>query len=76
MIAHLLRSLARPIAQLFAGRAFPELVKRPAIQRQLRARARFQLGMVMAARGDRLYPHDLADTAPTVFGNVLATVAD
>jgi len=76
MIAHLLRALARPIAQLFAGRAFPTLIKNPAIQRQLRARARVPAGMVMVSRGERLYPHDPADTAPTAFGNVLATAAD
>jgi hypothetical protein len=76
MIAHLLRALARPIAQMFASRAFPALVKNPATQRQLRARVRATVGMAMAARGERLYPHDPADTAPTAFGNVLATAAD
>jgi len=76
MIAHLLRALARPIAQLFAGRAFPALVKNPAIQRQLLARARVPAGIVMGSRGERLYPHDPADTAPTAFGNVLAMAAD
>jgi hypothetical protein len=30
----------------------------------------------LASRGDRLYPHDPADTEPTAFGNVLAATAD
>lgn len=74
MLAHMLRALARPIAQLFAGRAFPELVKKPSTRNQHRVRARFAAGM--ASRGDRLYPHDPAETAPTAFGNVLAATAD
>jgi hypothetical protein len=32
--------------------------------------------MVMVSRGERLYPHDPADTAPAAFGNVLATAAE
>jgi hypothetical protein len=75
MLGHVLQALARPIAQLFAGRAWPELFQRPLIENQRRARARARLKELLS-RGDRLYPRDSADTAPTAFGNVLTAAAD
>jgi hypothetical protein len=75
MLGHVLQALARPIAQLFAGRAWPEPFRRPLIENQRRARARARLKELLS-RGDRLYPRDSADTAPTAFGNVLTAAAD
>lgn len=76
MVAHMLRAMARPIAQLFAGRAFPELIKQPTIRNQLRARARTRIGLAMLTQGERLHPLDPEETQPTAFGNVLAAAAD
>ena len=75
MLGHVLQALARPIAQLFAGRAWPEPFQRPLVENQRRARARARLKELLT-RGDRLYPRDPADTAPTAFGNVLTAAAD
>jgi hypothetical protein len=75
VLGHVLQALARPIAQMFAGRAWPELVQKPSIRGQLRARARARIDE-LTSRGDRLYPHDPADTAPTAFGNVLVAATD
>lgn len=75
VLGHVLQAFSRPIAQLFAGRAWPELFQRPLIENQRRARAGAKL-REMLSRGDRLYPRDPADTAPTAFGNVLTAAAD
>lgn len=76
MVAHMLRTMARPIAQFFAGRAFPRLVTEPSLRGQLQARSKAQVGSEMVSRGERLFPLDVRDTAPTSFGNVLAALAD
>src|SRR4051794_35421459 len=75
MLGHVLQALARPIAQLFAGRAWPERFQRPLIENQRRTRARARLKELLSS-GDRLFPRDAADTAPTAFGNVLSAAAD
>src|SRR5262245_8665694 len=70
MMAYLLQAMARPIGQLYAGRAYPEFIRRlllPA-QRSDRAHTRFDV----SARSTRLFPRDLDDLEPTAFGNVLA----
>jgi hypothetical protein len=76
MVAEMLRAMARPIARWYIGRAFPELIKHPSLQHQLRARARARIGLGMVLRGDRLFPHDPTDTEPTAFGNVVAAGVD
>jgi multisubunit Na+/H+ antiporter MnhF subunit len=76
MLAHMLRALARPIAQLFAGRAYPQFVQQESVRGQLKARQRTRIGSEMLARGERLFPLDANETAPTAFGNVLAAAAD
>jgi hypothetical protein len=76
MIAYMLRSLGRPIAQLFAGRTIPGFAKDTSIRSQLRARRRARVTSAMISRGERLFPVDPAETAPTAFGNVLAAAAD
>jgi hypothetical protein len=76
MLAHMLRAMARPIAQVYAGRSLPELLRKPSVVHQRRARARSSTGLLMASRGERLYPHDAAETAPTAFGNAIVAAAD
>jgi hypothetical protein len=76
MVAHMLRTMARPIAQLFAGRAFPRLVMEPSLRGQLKARSTARVGSDMVSRGERLFPLDAREMAPTAFGNVLAALAD
>src|SRR5438093_241597 len=43
VLGHVMQALARPIAQLFAGRAWPELFQKTSIRSQLRARARARI---------------------------------
>jgi hypothetical protein len=76
MVAYMLRSLGRPIAQLFAGHTFPRVVKDKSVRSQLRARSRARLSSAMISRNERLVPVDPTDTAPTALGNVLAAAAD
>src|SRR5829696_5016324 len=76
MVAYMLRSLGRPIAQLFAGHTFPRVVKDKSVRSQLRARRRARLSSAMISRDERLVPVDPTDTAPTALGNVLAAAAD
>lgn len=76
MIAHLLSAMARPIATVYAGRAFPTPVREWSIRGQLNARLRTRASTITGAREDRLYPRDPAETQPTAFGNVLAATAD
>jgi hypothetical protein len=76
MLAHLLSALARPIATVFAGRAFPGPVREWSMRGQLNARLRNRASTFRDGREDRLYPRDPADIQPTAFGNVLAATAD
>ncbi len=76
MLAHLLSGLARPIATMYAGRAFPGPVREWSIRSQLKARLRNRASSIQGGREDRLYPRNPADTQPTAFGNVLAATAD
>jgi hypothetical protein len=76
MLAHMLSALARPIATMYAGRAFPAPVREWSIRGQLQARLRNRRSSIQAGREDRLYPRDPTETQPTAFGNVLAATAD
>jgi hypothetical protein len=76
MLAHLLQALERPIGRLYAGRAYPELVRRLLLPAQQSDRARIRLDLSTYQRGERLFPRDPADLAPTAFGNVVAASAD
>jgi hypothetical protein len=71
LLAHLLQALVHPIEQLYAGHAYPEVIRRllPA-QRSARAYTPFDLSTY--ERGTRLFPRDPGDLAPTAFGNVVA----
>ena len=76
LLAQLLQALARPIGRLYAGRAYPELVRRALLPAQHADRARTRFDLSTYQRGVRLFPRDPADTEPTAFGNVLAASAD
>src|SRR5690242_19748578 len=60
MLAYMLQSLARPIGRLYAGRAYPELVRRLLRPVQARERGKVRLDRTTYQRGDRLIPRDPA----------------
>jgi hypothetical protein len=76
MLAHMLRAMARPIAQVFAGRAYPEVVRRLLLPVQERDHARARGDQRAMDRGERLFPRERGDLEPTAFGNILAASAD
>src|SRR4051794_22160112 len=45
MLAHMLRAMARPIAQVYSGRAYPELLRRLLLPVQARDHARVRLDL-------------------------------
>ena len=62
MVAYLLQALARPIAEAYAGRAYPELVRRRLLPAQLADRAHTPLNARSYQRGERLFPREPAET--------------
>lgn len=89
MVAFLLRSLSRPVTEVFAGVALPRVVARAFTRGQVRAkrRASYVLGdtaQPCALEADEFagvwlrnrFPSDDQCLRPTLFGNLLASVSE